>query len=100
VPRHPDEAEWIHDHAKKRAFGSVALTLLADESTVMDRIKHRAEMGSRTETPERIAARLDVYKTNQRAILKTLEPVLHDVIELDTTDLSPDEVFEKFNRRI
>ena len=100
VPRHIDEAEWIKEHITKRHLGGVALTLSANSDTVMQRIQYRSSAGERAETAERIASRLDVYTTNQEAILKTLEPTLQDVIEIDTTYSSPHEVFEEFHRRI
>jgi adenylate kinase family enzyme len=100
VPRHIDEAEWIKEHIVKRHLGGVALTLSANSDTIMQRIQQRSSTGERTETAERIASRLDVYTTNQEAILKTLEPTLQDIIEIDTTYSSPHEVFEEFHRRI
>lgn len=100
VPRHPDEAEWIKSHASRRHLGSIALTLSADSDTILDRIEQRLKSGERSETPDRIAARLAVYENNQIRILEALRPALQEIITLDTSRLTPHEVLEDFHERI
>lgn len=101
VPRHPDEAEWVRGHATERSFGAIALTLCADDETVLERIAARSSNdNSRSETPDRVAARLTVYRSNYDAIIRTLRPALQDIIHLDTSGLSPREVFNEFYEKV
>ena len=102
VPRHPDEAEWVKEHAMKRRFGAVALTLYADNDTVRDRISVRSASADneRSETPDRIAARLEVYRKNKESIINVLRPALRDIIEIDTSRLTPGGVMDELYERL
>jgi adenylate kinase family enzyme len=94
VPRHSDEAEWIKAHILNRPYKAVALTLSASDRVIFERIRQRSLHGSRSETAERIARRLEVYKSNYKIVLDILKPVLYKSIELDTSYLLPGEVTE------
>lgn len=96
VPRHQDEAVWIHGHMLGRPLGAIALVLQVEEADIRRRIAYRELTSDRKDAADRVAARVQTYNANCGAVLDTLSPALDAIITVETSERTPQDVFNSF----